>query len=117
VDTENRQAHAAIRLSLPAGHATATGKIGINCANIAWFEQSFLGGCYDLHSEFMPHDARILEKGMLALKDVVISAANANPTRPDQSLPGAESRFGPLLQMEVAGASADKRFGEVQGTL
>jgi hypothetical protein len=65
----------------------------------------------------MPHHAGILKKGMFALKDVVISTANADAARPNESLPGAWSRLRPLLQMEVAGASADKCFSELQGTL
>jgi hypothetical protein len=63
----------------------------------------------------MPHDAGILKKGMFALKDVVVSTANADPARPDERLPSAWSRLGPLLQMELAGASAYKCIGELQG--
>jgi hypothetical protein len=65
----------------------------------------------------MPHHAGILEKGMFALKDVVISAANADPARPDKSLPGAELRLRPLLQMEIAWTSAYKCVGELQRIL
>lgn len=92
----------------------AAGKIWINRTDIARFEEPLRGGD-DLHSELMPHHAGILEKGMFALKDVEISAANADPARPDESLPGAEPRLWPLLQMEVAGAPAYKCISELQG--
>ena len=63
------------------------------------------GGRFDdLDGELVAHHPRILQERMLALEDVIVGAADADPARADQHLPGIGVGGGPLLESQLARA-------------
>ena len=53
---------------------------------------------------------------MLALEDVIVGAANADPARANQRMPGIWPRGGPLLEQQAAWVGTDKGVYELHGT-
>ena len=73
-------------------------------------------GFDDLHGEFVAHHAGILQERVLALEDVIVGAADADPARTDQRVPRIGPRGGPLLDLQPAGLGANKGVDEFHVT-
>jgi hypothetical protein len=50
----------------------------------------------------MAHDPGILQERMLAFEDMIIGAADADPSRTDQRVSGGNSRSWPLHKFQLA---------------
>ena len=85
-------------------------------ANLAGRETRLCGGLKDLHGEFVAHPPGILQEGMLTLEDMVVGAADTDPARTNQRMPGIRPRGGSLLELQAAWCGANKGIYELHGT-
>jgi hypothetical protein len=108
MDAEHCDANAAVRLTGAAGDAVATGQVRVDGKDIPPRHPGTSRCIEDFHRELVPHHAWILEKGMLALEDVIVGPTDSDAPRRHKyvAIPAGGRR--PGLQPELSGADADK---------
>jgi hypothetical protein len=79
----------------------------------AWREARVRRGFEELHGEFVSHDARISEEGVLALENMIIRAAYADAEGPHHCLFRIDFRIRPLHKTQLAGFHANKGVHEL----
>ena len=104
---------AAIGFALAAGMAGSAGEIGIDDADISSCESGAGRRSNNFDCQFMAHHARILEKWMFALKDVIVRAANADAPGLHQRLTGLQLWDGPLFNAQLAGGRANESINGI----
>jgi hypothetical protein len=97
---------ATIGLAASAGDARAARQIRHHADDIAGAE--FAAGVRrgDFGADFVAHDARIRDKGLVAFEDVKIRAANADAPDAQQYFAGRRLRNRTVGEVEFAGRSA-----------
>jgi hypothetical protein len=110
VDAEHGDPAAAIGLPLPAGNAAAAGDIGIHHHWLARPETASGRRFGDLGTEFVAHDARVIQEGMQARHDMEIGAADTDAADPHQRLTGSRRGNGAGLHVKLPGLAADDSF-------
>ena len=97
--------------------AGAAGDVGVDDADLARPRGRSLGRFDDLDGEFVTHHAGIFEERVLAFEDVIIGAADADPQRAHQRVPGDRRVTLPPFEGQVARLGADKRMDGLHDNL
>lgn len=84
------------------------GQVWVDRADIARLKPGAIRCFHDLNRQLVPHDTRIFEKRMLALKNVIIGPANADASGPDKGIPRTSNRNVPRFYGQAAGRGADE---------
>ncbi len=107
VHAEHLDAHAAVGLSLPAGHAVPARQVRHHIDGVARGQAAACIGLFDHAGEFMPHDARIRQIGLVAGEDVQVGAADAHAFHAQQHFARGTGRQRLLQGLEVLRGFAD----------
>ena len=108
VNAEHGNTDATIGLAGAAGDTAAAGKVGIDDTNLAGCETRTCRGLDHLDSKLVAHDPRILKIRVLALEDVIVGAAYADPPRPHQRVARLPLRDGSSINLQLARRKANQ---------
>ena len=101
---QHLDAHAAVRLAVPAGDAFAAGKVGVDDHRLADCEVDAITGFDDRARDLVAHDPRIGEERVLAFEDMVVGAADADMADCDPRPAGCRrAGLRPIFKDKVAG--------------
>ena len=89
MDAQDLQVDAAVGLPPAAGNAAPAVQIRLDRAALAGLQPSLIrADLDDLHSQFVPENARIAEERLPAAVRVQVGAANADPVHAHQGFAG-----------------------------
>jgi hypothetical protein len=110
MNAEDPDRRAAIGLALAAGNAAAAGDIGIDDHKRFGRERAAGAGLDHRCGDLVAHDARIFEKGVLALEDMIVGAANADAADCDRRFRGVRVLGRQQLSWRVPTFDPDASF-------
>ena len=99
---QHLQTLAAIGAAHAAGPALPAIEIGLDRDDAAGDEGAAGGRRHDLAAELVADDPRIVEIGLVAVEDMIVGAANADPADADEHVAGAGHRLVALDDGEAA---------------
>ena len=107
VHAEHLDAHAAVGLACAACDALATRQVGHHVGCVAGSKEAVRGRGFDDARELVPHDARVVQVGLVAGEDVQVGTANAHPLDAQQDLVGRTLGQGAVQGTQGAGGFAN----------